>query len=735
MLDLFPLSALLALTALAGAQDPALTAVTRAYGITPTAAGLHAGGPGYSATFDAQGVVFMPMLGSSAPRTLAVRWHLAAVRRGDQSLFEAGVDPDVAPVQVGQSVQYRHSAGLVEAYDVRQDGIEQTFRLAQRPAGTGDLVVELALDSDLPLVSARTDGLRFELAGLGGVTFGAVTGVDANLATTTGTVHVVEDRIRLTLPAAFVDHAAYPLVLDPLVGGYLTVGNGNGADDLPSAAFDEGTGRYLVVWTSALSSTTAEIRAQYVSANGSIFGPMFIVATDANPGTRPGIANVNTTDRYLVAWCTTVTGVPFATGSVKVRSIQAGSMTMSAVLTRSHANSLTSHVSIGGDGRLGAFGAAQRAMVVYREQTLFGNENKVHMWCVHVPSTGNPTTFQNQEIASTTVHVDQPAVSRHCGANGNWLVAYARSGSGIGTTPDQIRARMVDTDGVLCGTTAVVDTFAIGVQTPCVATVDGEQFLVAWVRGASPNGGDVFTRRLRWTGQCSAGAWILATTADPTPTTAQEAAPSLDFAAGKFVLAWAERDALGINQRVMARSLALDGQASGATHLMLTPPFTPRGSPVVAAKASASAGTDDEALLVWDEDVIRGQLFEAQGTGLVTSLGGACGIPGLSDVATWSGTPVLGSNTFALELLAPTSPILGLAIGFSQASLPCGPCTLVPSLDILLPGVTPTPFPIPHTPSLIDFEIFTQWLQLRPSGCPILPDIGLSQALKFTIKE
>ncbi|MBL8752699.1 MAG: hypothetical protein JNK15_05310 [Planctomycetes bacterium] len=293
---------MLVLATWAGAQGPAPTAATQAYGITPTAAGLHAGGPGYSATFDAQGVAFMPMLGSSAPRTLAVRWHLATVRRGEQRLFEAGVAPEAAPVQVGQSVQYCRSPGLVEAYDVRQDGIEQTFRLAQRPAGSGDLVVELALASDLPLTSARTDGLRFELAGIGGVTFGAVTGVDANLATTTGTVHAVEDTIRLTLPAAFVDHAAYPLVLDPLIGGYLTVGNGNGADDLPSAAFDEGTGRYLVVWTSALSSTTAEIRAQYVASNGTNFGPMFVVATDARPDTRPGIANVNTTDRYLVAW-------------------------------------------------------------------------------------------------------------------------------------------------------------------------------------------------------------------------------------------------------------------------------------------------------------------------------------------------------------------------------------------------------------------------------------------------
>jgi hypothetical protein len=38
-------------------------------------------------------------------------------------------------------------------------------------------------------------------------------------------------------------------------------------------------------------------------------------------------------------------------------------------------------------------------------------------------------------------------------------------------------------------------------------------------------------------------------------------------------------------------------------------------------------------------------------------------------------------------------------------------------------------------PSLIGAELFTQWLQWRPSGCPILPDFAFSNTLKFTIAE
>lgn len=101
----------------------------------------------------------------------------------------------------------------------------------------------------------------------------------------------------------------------------------------------------------------------------------------------------------------------------------------------------------------------------------------------------------------------------------------------------------------------------------------------------------------------------------------------------------------------------------------------------------------------------------------------------------YSGRPVLGDATFGVELTAPTSPVLALVLGFTAASIPCGPCTLVPSLDLLLPGNSPTPIPIPCAPNLIGASFYTQWLQFRASGCAILPDIGLSNSLMFTIGQ
>ena len=43
--------------------------------------------------------------------------------------------------------------------------------------------------------------------------------------------------------------------------------------------------------------------------------------------------------------------------------------------------------------------------------------------------------------------------------------------------------------------------------------------------------------------------------------------------------------------------------------------------------------------------------------------------------------------------------------------------------------------PIPCDPSWIGGQFTTQWLLFTPSGCPLLPDLALSRALRFTIVE
>lgn len=97
---------------------------------------------------------------------------------------------------------------------------------------------------------------------------------------------------------------------------------------------------------------------------------------------------------------------------------------------------------------------------------------------------------------------------------------------------------------------------------------------------------------------------------------------------------------------------------------------------------------------------------------------------------------MLGNATFSVSPFSPTSPILALLIGFTSAPQSCGPCTLIPSLDVIAFGVPSTVvIPIPCQASLIGGELYTQWLQQRPSGCPNFPDWGLSNTLKFTIAE
>jgi hypothetical protein len=116
-------------------------------------------------------------------------------------------------------------------------------------------------------------------------------------------------------------------------------------------------------------------------------------------------------------------------------------------------------------------------------------------------------------------------------------------------------------------------------------------------------------------------------------------------------------------------------------------------------------------------------------------MGGGCGYSSfVSNYHTYSGTPALGT-TFTIDLSAPTFPVLALIAGFTQVPFACGPCTVIPSADLLLSPVNPTVIAIPNAPSLIGAELYTQWLQLRPSGCPILPDFGFTNALKFTIAE
>lgn len=228
------LRALVALLLLCNSLLAQIGATTReSFGVGVVEGEVRAGGPDYAARFASDGVHYLALSHRRGVDAASLRYRFAAVARGgrDRLVRAAAAAPTVA----GQEVHYEHG-GVREVYAAQVDGIEQSFVIAQRPDGEGDLVVRGAIATDLPLTSASASGLCFERDGHG-VTFGAVTGIDANGVRMSGTLQLRGNTLELTLPAAFVEHAAYPLTVDPLIGSAFTVGNVAGVDDnLPAIA-------------------------------------------------------------------------------------------------------------------------------------------------------------------------------------------------------------------------------------------------------------------------------------------------------------------------------------------------------------------------------------------------------------------------------------------------------------------------------------------------------------------
>lgn len=697
------------LPALSGQTDVARAS----FGVTTHAGVVHGLGPDYSARFDPDGITFTPLLGARVAVPAALRFTLASVRRGSGDVFTR--TRDVAPAIVGDDVRYVHDANVVETYAVRREGIEQSFVFAQRPEGSGDLVVRGEIATALPLVAANPEGARFELAGAGGVTFGAVVGVDANGARASGSLRCDGRQLELSLPASFVDAAAYPLVLDPLIGSSFVVGNvAGGSDVLPCVAYDETTQRYLVVWHAGVSASVAEVRAQFVTGAGTaIVGQQLLLDSTATAGIRPAVANVNQRNRFVVAWA--------QSGVASYIAVDASNGATSNLQLWAFPDPV-SGVALGGDSRTPLFGTADDVLFVATTSATFGGGN-VFRRLLQVGATGAPVPGTVVTVATTFGRFQAPAVTAHAGTAGRWLTAITLRDF----TSDWLRCDIVATNGSACDSL----TFnALGILNErldsAVATLDGSSFLLCHEEGTS-----LRLRRIDYNGACGTAAMVMSAPFG-VPTPGVDESPAVDCARDRWLLAWRNTPPNATVSDVYVHGLGLQSGA-GAAQVVLGALST-QIDPAVASKWSGGDSASDEALVTWASGGIRARSWQATGTGGVASLGGACGIQGLTDVASYSGTPVIGTS-FTIDLVAPTAPVLALIVGFSASPFACGACTIVPSPDILLGGSGPVPVNVPLDASLIGFELFTQWLQLRNGGCPILPAFGFSNTLKFTIAE
>jgi len=179
--------------------------------------GTWAAGDGYKASFH-DGMTFVPYLGSDYPHNQPLSWRTIEARVGDASLLGEG---EAAPRGVRASdwrYEYHH-AGIIEAYDVRVEGLEQTFvvdRLPQR----GDLVVRGALTSAMHAANGDAAHGALTLCDEQGrelVRYGAAFAIDAAGRRLAIPTQHVDGQVTLRVPDGWLANAQLPVTIDPLL--------------------------------------------------------------------------------------------------------------------------------------------------------------------------------------------------------------------------------------------------------------------------------------------------------------------------------------------------------------------------------------------------------------------------------------------------------------------------------------------------------------------------------------
>lgn len=217
-------TAALIVAAAAAAQSEAVPARTAGPFPTPIVSGSAAGerwaaGAGYKVAFDA-GMTFHPVLGPDARRNLPMRWATTEVVLGERALLAGDAAFAERRVREGGVYELVH-AGLVERYEVRADGVAQSWSI-ERPARpfAGDLVVRGTWTGALhavPFGAPRHGSIVFcDASGGAVVEYGAATAIDASGRTLPLETGFDGREVTIRVPAAWIETAAWPVVVDPL---------------------------------------------------------------------------------------------------------------------------------------------------------------------------------------------------------------------------------------------------------------------------------------------------------------------------------------------------------------------------------------------------------------------------------------------------------------------------------------------------------------------------------------
>lgn len=677
----------------------------------------------YRATFGERGVEYLPALGKHAPRAEPWQVHTVSITRGDTLVLDAGT---ATPQRSHDRTSVAYTwPGVVEHYAAQSAGLEQSFHFATAPRGRGDLVVHLAVATALP---PSSDGRTAWLTpGGGGVTLGAVTGIDALGHRCAGTAHLTATGVDLSLPGWFVDSAVYPLVLDPLIGTATEALAG--ADcDFPDCAYDGFSGTYCVVWTQFFGGGTTGVVGSVFLADLT-FGYAFAVN---QPGDEDSVrvCSIGGTGLFVMVWVnytnsgSSISGLAFEPTQAQATNVW------------------------------NLYGPAGVSMpVLSSEATQFDDDCLVAWIDDTYGLIGCSVAIDNQFQVSATQLVQiaggnatEPAFSKQGGNPGVHLLTWVDRPQGL---PGWVRAQVVDNDMNLIGTGAWIQNVPQNAGWPSVDG-DGFRFLIAWEEQevANPSATDIRGRIV------TVGSLGITTQGSVFDLVAYpndlDMAPDVALLGDKFGITYmGQAPNAPYWDDVYFRALSPSGvPIGGELRLDLTLgtayryEHTPR---IIGRRDGDPSTTDDDGLVVFaDQSATTGdsnvglQAVESMGPGgAVVDMGGGCGPGGL---AVANDPFALGNPQFRFELYGAQSlTIPFLLIGLAGPRQTCGVCTVIQPLSCQFvantAGYCIGAMNVPGDPVLVGVSIEFQFatFQVNYVGCPTVPGMAASNIVRATL--
>lgn len=673
---------------------------------------VRGGGAHYRAEFDRAGMTFTPALGLQAERLHPFQIAATSVHRGDTVLVKSLETS--APRLDEWTIDYDRG-GITERFELRSDGVELSYVFPQRPTGNGDLVVRTTLTTDLSTTfrGATSEPIQLTAEGIGGVTIGKVTGIDAAGATTAGSLRFDGTHLDLVLPARFVDDAAYPLVLDPLIGTSFIAGSVGNDDDQADVAYESTTNEFVVVWRRTFSGTSALIRAQRIDGTTSAPIGSFLVIANTGVCSEPAIAAVATTDRFLIAWQTGPSA--FGPWDVACRGLNAGTTTLSAEVPIAATTANEMSPDVGGERA-----ADDEAMVTWAEDGV-----RVMATQVTLNAGGADPAVFSPVVVTTGLNVSDPSISKSGGTTGRFGIVWSEI-----TATKAVFAQFINRNSSLIGSrlSIAIDS-SISEETADIDG-DGTRFVCVWSESESGLTGDqdVYCRQLSCTATTSnvVGAKT-AVEADPGD---DERDPSVAFLGPKFVVTWTDEAGGFLDTDVYGISLDPSNcERCGLEFWLMGTRDREEGSSI-GSKWAGGSGSDDAMLVCSSYDFttsftsdVMAQQFSAVGPGgPVASIAPRCGGGGVCSI---SGAFAF-ANTVSVRLsgAAPSAFAAALHIGLPGPLAPCGGCSILNPI-IAVPaaiagGNASVPLNIDCSTGLAGFSFQFQYVLI---GAPITPCI------------